>query len=176
MRELASRERIEAALAALGVAADRGTRLYLTGGATAVLLGWRDSTIDIDVRLVPESDRLLRAIPEVKESQRVNVELASPLDFIPVPEGWEERGLFEADSGGLAVYHFDLNAQALSKAERGHTQDLEDVQALLERGLVERDRAREYFEHIEPELYRFPAIDPPSFRRAVEELFGAPTS
>jgi hypothetical protein len=26
-------------------------------------------------------------------------------------------------------------------------------------------------ERIEPELFRFPATDPPSFRRAVDELF-----
>jgi hypothetical protein len=30
----------------------------------------------------------------------------------------------------------------------------------------------EYFARIELELYRFPAIDAPSFRRAVEEAFG----
>jgi hypothetical protein len=30
----------------LGNEADRDGRLYLTGGATAVLLGWRPSTID----------------------------------------------------------------------------------------------------------------------------------
>ncbi|HYU60416.1 MAG TPA: DUF6036 family nucleotidyltransferase [Solirubrobacterales bacterium] len=171
MRDLADRARIEAALAALGAAAEAGTRVYLTGGATAVLLGWRDSTIDIDIRPVPESERLLRAIPLVKESQRVNVELASPLDFVPVPEGWEERGLFERDFGSLAVYHFDLYAQALSKVERGHAQDVADVEALLGRGLVERAAALAYFERIEPELYRFPAIDPASFRRAVEMLF-----
>ncbi len=27
-----------------------GTRMYLTGGATAVLEGWRESTVDVDVR------------------------------------------------------------------------------------------------------------------------------
>lgn len=33
--------------------------------------------------------------------------------------------------------------------------------------------ARAYFARIEPELYRFPAIDPAAFRRAVEGAFGA---
>lgn len=41
---------------------------------------------------------------------------------------------------------------------------------LVEQGLVEPERLLELFEEIEPELYRYPAIDPPSFRRAVEEL------
>ena len=40
-------------------------RVYLTGGATAVLHGWRESTIDIDIKVVPDSDDLLREIPRV---------------------------------------------------------------------------------------------------------------
>ena len=32
--------------------------IYVTGGATAVLEGWRGSTIDVDVRFEPESDAL----------------------------------------------------------------------------------------------------------------------
>jgi hypothetical protein len=31
--------------------------------------------------------------------------------------------------------------------------------------------AHRQFEALEPELFRFPAIDPASFRKAVEELF-----
>jgi hypothetical protein len=40
---------------------------------------------------------------------------------------------------------------------------------VIARGLVEPREALSQFEAIEPELYRFPAIDPPSFRRAIEE-------
>ena len=53
--------------------------------------------------------------------------------------------------------------------ERAHQRDLEDVAAMLDRGLIDREQALEYFDQIEPELYRFPAIDPASFRRRVEE-------
>jgi hypothetical protein len=42
---------------------------------------------------------------------------------------------------------------------------------MIERRLVDPEHALEYFARMEPELYRFPAIDPPSFRRAVEEAF-----
>jgi hypothetical protein len=56
-----------------------------------VLAGWRYTTIDIDVKLVPEADLLLRAIPHLKASLHINVELASPTDFIPVPPRWEDR-------------------------------------------------------------------------------------
>ena len=34
---------------------------------------------------------MLRAIPALKERLQINVELASPDQFIPVPRGWEER-------------------------------------------------------------------------------------
>jgi hypothetical protein len=35
-------------------------------------------------------------------------------------------------------------------------------------------RALAYFSRIEPELHRFPAIDAPAYRRAVEEMFWTP--
>jgi len=44
---------------------------------------------------------------------------------------------------------------------------------MLAARLVEPVRVRETFERIEPQLYHFPAVDPPpSFRNAVHELFG----
>jgi hypothetical protein len=157
----------------LGSSADEDGACYLTGGATAVLLGWRPSTIDVDIRLVPEAERLLRAIQELKDELRINVELASPAEFIPVPSGWEDRGVYVGREGRLTFYHFDLLAQALAKLERAHTQDLEDVEAMLARDLVDPARALSYFEEIEPDLYRFPAIEPRAFRRRVEEAFGS---
>jgi hypothetical protein len=35
---------------------DGDTRIYFTGGATAVLYGWRASTIDVDLKIVPDRD------------------------------------------------------------------------------------------------------------------------
>ncbi len=65
------------------------------GGTTAVLMGWRASTIDVDFVMRPEDDALLRAIPSLKEHLRIDVEMACPADFIPVPPGWEDRGIIE---------------------------------------------------------------------------------
>jgi hypothetical protein len=171
VRPLADRDRIQRLMEALGRAARADVGVHLVGGATAVLLGWRGTTIDVDFVMRPEDDALLRAIPALKEELKINVELASPLDFIPIPPGWEDRGTFVAQVGRVAFFHFDLYGQALAKVERGHQQDLGDVHEMLARGLVDRGRALEYFARIEPELYRFPAIDPPTFRRAVEEAF-----
>lgn len=169
MRELADAERIRRFLRELGPAAKAATRLYLTGGATAVLLGWRRATVDVDVKLVPERDEVLRAIPALKESLRINVELAAPSDFIPEIPGWEERSPFVAQEGKLAVHHYDPYSQALAKLERRHAQDVEDVREMMRRGLVEAERLLELFEKIQPSLYLYPAVDPASFRAAVEE-------
>jgi hypothetical protein len=110
LRELARR---------LGRVATAPTRIYLTGGATAVLEGWRDR---------------------------------SPLVF---------------REGNVEVHHFDFYSQALSKIERGFGQDLDDVARMLSSGLVEPERLRELYDTIEPQLYRYPAIDPTAFRRKV---------
>jgi len=173
VRELADAERIGRFMRALGRAADVEAACYLTGGATAVLIGWRASTIDVDIRLVPESDVLMRAIQRIKEELEINVELAAPDDFIPVPAGWEGRSVFVATEGRTSFYHFDPYSQALGKLERAHEQDLSDVRAMIDRGLVEPARALAYFEEIEPELFRFPAVDPRAFRRRVQETLRA---
>lgn len=173
MRALADADRIRKFMQALAEDAREEGRVYFTGGATAVLSGWRPSTIDVDLKLVPEQDALLRAIPRLKEQLQLNVELASPVDFIPVPPGWEDRSPFVARHGRLSFHHFDLYAQALAKVERGHAQDMADVREMQRRVLVDASRALEYFRRIEPELFRYPAIDPAAFRRAVEAAFAS---
>jgi hypothetical protein len=173
MRELADSTRIEQFMRELGQAVDVDGRVYLTGGATAVLHGWRDTTIDVDIKLIPDRDEILREIPRLKEALNLNVELAAPSDFIPLPAGWEDRSPLIRTEGKLSFHHFDPVAQALSKVERGHNQDIRDVREMIAAGLVNPAEAIIQFNAIEPELYRFPAIDPVSFREAVEELFSA---
>jgi hypothetical protein len=98
--------------------------------------------------------------------------LASPADFLPIPSGWEERSSFIRRIGRLSFFHFDFYAQALSKVERGHHQDIGDVHEMVARGLVNRAAALEYFARLEPYLHRFPAVDASSLRRAVQQTFG----
>jgi hypothetical protein len=174
MRELADADRIRRFMRAFGAEAEVPTRVYFAGGATVVLLGWRASTIDVDIRIEPEADNLFRAIPRLKDTLQLNIELASPVDFIPVREGWEARSPFITQEGRASFHHFDPYAQALAKVERSHRQDLEDVREMVSRGLIVGADAWRYFAAIEPHLYRYPAIDPPSFRRSVEAIFGPP--
>jgi hypothetical protein len=133
-----------------------------------VLAGWRSTTIDVDLKLVPEQDSVLRAIPRLKNELQVNVEFASPGDFIPLPEGWEGRSPLAERGKRLTFRHFDPYSQALAKLERDHARDRADVRALITTGLVDPDRLWSYYREIEPELYRFPAIDPAALRARVE--------
>src|SRR5688572_15631405 len=103
MCQLAEAFRIDASIDRLGRSARSSLRIYLTGGATAVLHGWRTTTIDVDLK-------------------------------------------------------------------RGHGLDLEDASRIVREGLVEKDRLFQLFAAVEPQLFRYPAIDPPSFRRAVERF------
>ena len=168
MRAPLDDERLKTFLRELGEHARSG-RVYLTGGATAVIEGWRDSTIDIDLRIEPDDDATMRRLPDLKERLNVNVELASPPDFIPELPGWRDRSPFVGRFGSLDVHHFDPYSQALAKIERGFDHDLADVKAMVARGLVEPAKALALFAEIEPALYRYPAIDPADFARRVRE-------
>ncbi len=133
-----------------------------------MLEGWREATIDVDLRFEPETDELLRALPALKERLGVNIELASPPDFIPELPGWRERSPFVFREGRADVHHFDLYSQALSKIERGFDQDLADVRVMIARGLVEPQRLRALYDAIEAGMYRYPAIDPATFRHKLD--------
>src|SRR5947207_15572439 len=124
MREKVTAERLEKFMQAVGRVGKMNCRIYLVGGATAVLLGWRETTIDIDLKLVPEVNEILKALPELKEALQINVELASPDDFIPALPGWEERSEFITRVGAIDFFHYDFYAQALAKIERGHNTDV----------------------------------------------------
>lgn len=157
---------------AMGQAARGAGRVYFAGGATAVLLGWRESTIDVDLVFDPEPAGIFEALQRIKDELDVNIELAAPHHFIPPLPGWRERSPFIAAAGPIQFHHYDLHAQALSKIERGHVQDAADLAAMLDRGLVLRERLRELFRAIEPELARYPALDPATFRAKVERATG----
>jgi hypothetical protein len=169
MRPPVDADRIRQLARRLNAVARAPVRVYLTGGATAVIEGWRGSTVDVDVRFEPEAEELLRELPVLKERLQLNIELASPPDFIPELPGWRERSPLVFREGHVAVHHFDLYSQALAKIERGFDLDLRDVRAMIEHGHVQCARLRELFAAIEPQLFRYPAIEPRAFRKKVWE-------
>ena len=170
MRPPVDAARVREFMSAFAAAHSGEARVYLVGGASAVLTGWRPTTLDLDVKVVPDRD-VARIVPQLKEKLRLNIETASPDQFIPELPGWMERSPVVAREGQVTFHHFDFYAQALAKIERGFARDLEDVRQMVARGLVDPVKALDLFHRIEPELGRFPAIDPPTFRRAVEAAF-----
>jgi len=58
----------------------------------------------------------------------------------------------------------------LSKIERAHAQDLDDVRSMIGLGLIEREKLSELFSQIEPQLHRYPAINPATFAESVQKF------
>src|ERR1017187_477859 len=167
MRGETDKTKLEAFMAALGNRVRGEGTIFLTGGATAVLHDWRQTTIDVDIKPDPEPAGLFEALAELKDELSLNVELASPDHFIPAIPGWRERSQFIARHGRVEFFHYDPYGQALSKLQRRHERDMVDVESMLQAGMIQVDRLLERFAEIEPQLIRYPAIDPSSFRAAV---------
>ncbi len=170
MRQPVTSSVLQQFMKALGDAVTAPARSYVVGGATSVLLGWRDSTINVDLKVIPERDDILKSLPPLKERLQINIELASPDDFIPELPGWRERSRFIRQEGTLTFLHYDFYAQTLAKIERGHALDLQDVRHMIQDGLVEPQRLLDLFTAIEDQLYRYPALDAATFRRAVDRV------
>jgi hypothetical protein len=95
--------------------------------------------------------------------------LAAPDDFIPALPDWKERSRFIATEGRIEFRHYDFYAQALAKVERGHVQDVADVQAMFKQGLISAPQLRTLFEAIRPHFDRYPAVDVDSLAGNLEE-------
>src|SRR5213080_2814041 len=104
MREPITTDSLQAFMKGLAAAARSASRVYLVGGASAVLLGWRNSTIDIDLKIIPESDEILRSLPRLKEQLHVNIELASPETSSPsCPVGRNVAALFSSKGNSSSI-------------------------------------------------------------------------
>jgi hypothetical protein len=173
MRSETTPQKVEHFLKALGARVTGNGKIYLTGGASALLIGWREMTIDIDLKADPEPGNFFEAIAELKNELDINVELASPDQFIPELPGWRDRSLFIVREKKIDFYHYDFYSQALSKLERDHTRDQKDVHEMEKRGLIEKIKIWNFFQEIEPRLIRYPAIHGEGFREKVQNYCSA---
>lgn len=147
--------RLDAFLEALGREWRRPARIVIGGGASMIRRGLRAATLDIDLEydVAPADDAAFTAVlARLKESVPVNVELASPRDFLPLPAGAEGRQEWIARHGAVDVYLADPVSLALSKLARGHERDLDDVHALLSAGVVTAAALAAAVEEIAPRL------------------------
>jgi len=172
MGTLIDAPRLRSFMEALGAEPHAPARVYFTGGATAVLLGWRPQAIDVDLKLVPATAALEEAVRRRARTLEIDLDFLCPSEYLPELPGWEERSPLVGAFGPLVFHHYDLGAQVLAKLARGHAGDLDDVREILGRGLVEPAALLDAFARIEPDLSRFPGPPPAVLRRAVEEALG----
>jgi hypothetical protein len=150
----------------------RDYRIYLVGGGTAVLEGWRESSIDAD--LFSGQDDIFHDVQGIKERLQVNIEFARPEDFVPALEGSESRHVFIETIGRVSFCHYDPYAQLLSKIIRGFARDLTDARALVTSGMVKPDRFRKLVEGIPESAYsKYPRLSPQAVRNAVEAFLSS---
>jgi hypothetical protein len=138
MRPNVDRPRIEQFLTELGRRFRQSGRLYLVGGAALVHAGIRPgssaTTQDIDVEIA--SGDMYQTIGQLKQQLNINIEFASPGDFIPLPRQWQQLSRYVGRYGQIDVFYFDFYSIALSKIERGNARDLQDVALLLQQGVI----------------------------------------
>lgn len=140
-------------------------RVYLVGGSTAVLAGWRAATVEAD--LSADDEAVFRDIQEIKERLDLNIEFARPEHFVPPLAGSAERHVFIERVRDVEFYHYDPYAQLLSKVVRGFRKDLQDAEHFVKSGMVDPERLRELVKRIPSAAYaRYPNLS----RAAVEDV------
>lgn len=113
MRQRVGRQEIEQFLIQVGRTRQPG-RLYLTGGAALVHRGIRPGqTLDIDIQITSDPANLTTEIAQLKQKLNMNIEFASPGDFIPLPAQWEARSEFIKRYGQVDAFYFDMQISRL---------------------------------------------------------------
>jgi hypothetical protein len=169
MRRRLTREGFRDLMRELARAAPRGGtyRVYFVGGGTAVLQGWRESTIDADLHA--DNDEVFRNVQAVKERLGINIEFARPEDFVPALAGSDDRHVFVETVARVTFLHYDPYAQALSKVVRGFDRDLKDADRLVESGLVDPARFRSLVAAIPDGAYaKYPSLSKVAVLEAVD--------
>ncbi|GAC1464057.1 MAG: hypothetical protein PVS3B3_23180 [Ktedonobacteraceae bacterium] len=167
MRPNVDKSQIEDFLKNLGRAFRKQGRLYLVGGAALVHLGVRGGStqdIDIEIRSVNE-DEMSESIRRLKDTMKINVEFASPSDFIPIPSQWETNAKYVGRYGSIDVFYFDFYSIALSKIERGSTSDINDVMLLVQQGIIALQELDNAYNEVLPRVGKRPynRLDPQKF-------------
>ena len=167
MRPSVDKTAIESFLQQVGQTFRKPGRLYLVGGAALVHAGVRPGftqAIDIQVSGANEGE-LIVAIQRLIQQLQINVEFASPADFIPLPSQWEMHAQYTGRYGGVDVFYFDFYSIALSKIERGNSRDINDVKLLVQQGIITLNELDAAYREVLAQLGqgRYPRITPQRF-------------
>jgi hypothetical protein len=169
MRPNVDKKAIESFFQQLGRTFRKPGRLYLVGGAALVHAGVRPGFtqyIDIQVRGTNEDD-LIISIQRLIQQMQINIEFASPKDFLPLPLQWETHAQYVDRYGQIEVFYFDFYSIALSKIERGTTRDIEDVKLLVQQQRIALDELDTTYQEVLGQLGkgRYPKITPERFAK-----------
>ena len=169
MREEVTREYLVLLMKELARRAPRrgAYRVYFVGGGTAVYLGWRRSSVDVD--LYSDRDVVFRDIQEIKERLNINIEFARPEDFVPPLPGTADRHVFIDTVGTITFYHYDPYAQFISKVARGFQRDLDDAREFIRSGMVDPRKLRSLVAAIPRSAFaKYPSLSRDGIERAIE--------
>lgn len=149
---------IEKFLKGLGRTYRKPGRLYLAGGAALVHMGLRSgSTLDIDVVIeAANEDEMVTAIRHLVDQMQINIEFASPGDFIPLPAQWMAHSRYIGRYGSIEVFYFDFYNLALSKISRGNDRDLIDVKLLVQQNIITLDELDAAYQEVLPRMGKRP--------------------
>lgn len=168
MRADLTREALRALMREIAKTAPRGTyRVYLVGGGTAVLSGWRETSVDAD--LYSDREEVFRDIQGIKERLGINVEFVRPEQFVPELSGSAERHVLIETIGPVSFLHYDPYAQILSKIVRGFVRDRVDARHFLQSGMVDPEKLRALVRRIPASAYaRYPSLTQAAVISAVD--------
>ena len=93
--------------------------------------------MDIDIEISGENEgEMIEAIRQLIQQMNINIEFASPRDFMPLPKHWLTQSQYVGRYGAIDVFYFDFYSIALSKMQRGSTLDINDVKLLLQQRII----------------------------------------
>ena len=170
MRAETDAAKLMAFMAELGNRVRGPGRIYFADGATALLHGWRSTTIDVDLKPDPEPPGLFEALAVLKDEIDINKNWPARINSYRLCLVGASAVCLSRVTGNSSFFITILYGQTLSKLQRRHDRDIQDARSFLRDGLIDVARLLEMFEQIEPELIRYPAVDAASFRSAVLEF------
>ena len=97
----------------------------------------------------------IECIRSISREMQIQVEQASPDEFLPLPSGYENRHRYIGRYGNLEVFHFDFYSVALGKLNRGTEKDFSDVTQMVQVGVIRFSELEGYLQEILPKLETF---------------------
>ena len=149
-------------------------RFYLVGGVVLIDLRLRETTLDVD--FVADADEaealaeLEQAIRRLKDELDINVEPASPADFLPIPPSVLARSRYVDRFGPVSVYYYDIPSLVIAKAARALERDLDDVERLVHAGEVEWREVEETWREVRASPTGWLRYEPDEVERRLDLL------